>query len=69
MYQLQVLANEKMRYYEPSTLSMARWKVSHEIVNPNHWIVDLSSGEIVDQKEADLTAIRGERIKDYEQLY
>jgi len=48
MYQLQVLANEKMRYYEPSTLSMVRWKVSHEIVNPNHWIVDLSSGEIVD---------------------
>lgn len=47
MYQLQVLVRNKMRYYDPCMLSMARWRVEHEIINPNHWIIDLSTGEIV----------------------
>jgi hypothetical protein len=46
-YQLQVLVGDKMRYYEPSTFAHARWRVDHELVNPDYWIVDLSTGEAI----------------------
>lgn len=45
MYRLQVLVNGKWRYYDPCSLNMARWKAKRELVNPNYWIVDLSTGE------------------------
>lgn len=46
-YQLQVLVGDKMRHYEPSTFAYARWRVDHELVNPDYWIVDLSTGEAI----------------------
>lgn len=46
-YQLQVLVGDKMQYYEPSTFAHARWRVDHELVNPDYWIVDLSTGEAI----------------------
>lgn len=46
MCRLQVFVNGKWRYYDPCSLDVARWKAKHELVNPNYYIVDLSTGEV-----------------------